>query len=308
MNVKNLIEKYGIEYGNRYRKPHKVKFLEEISKDFNEFGYNVRIMEHDVKKNVGINAYIGDVENSKRIVIANYDTTINSHNKKMKYYPFDSAKSQKSLFKIPRIRALSTVFIVVFILYLVMTNLNLSEKQVNTLWFIMTIVMVLVGYLFMQGMPNKNNANLNTSGVVGLLSLAKNKPRDTAFILVDHAFSNHLGDLMVNDLLKKTLSKKNVILLNGIGSGSQIVLSYKQHNSKFAASISKENESIQLVEVGKEALLNSSLNFYPKAVSISVCKQDGDTFYIDNVMNKDDTQIDENIYNHVIEIVLNYLK
>lgn len=300
---KEHIAKYGLLLGRRKTDSEKELFLSEVSKEFNEYGYNVEIMKRKFKKSVGVNAYIGDVINSKNIIIAGYDTPHNSYSKKMKYYPHNPKKTERGLFFHTRLIALAAVFLTIIMLYIVLNILNLNENQVNIFWLVMTFIMVTIGYFFMQGSANKHNVNLTTSNVLGALEIAKDRPKNTAFILVDNSLTNNLGDRMVDEVLKKNINKKTFIILNAIGGDGEVVITHKQHNSKLAKKIHGDNAQIKVVSLENKDLARHSLNFYSKAVNFSVLEKDKDEFFIRNVMSKYDTKLNEDNFNQVVDAV-----
>lgn len=183
---------------------------------------------------------------------------------------------------------------------------NESVRRIFVL--VITVLMTGMAYIFLKGAPSKVSANLNTSGVLGLLELAKDKPKDTAFILTDRFFVDNLGDVMVREALPKTIDNKKVIYLSAIGSGENTVLAYKEGNLKFAKEIASSNRDLDLFELDEHGLLASPLKFYDNAVMITVADKFNDLYEIANVASDEDVKISEEKFNSVVSLVRNYLK
>ena len=304
MNFKELVLHYGVLSGRRYTSEEKLEFLSNIQKEFNDLGYKTQILKKDLKRFSGLNCYIGDVVNAKNIVIANYDTPLNSFNDNIKYYPYDSVRSEKNINDKAKMRAF--IVIGMFIMFFSMFFFQIKPPYLSILLVSITVIMTLLGYILMRGAPNVMNANLNTSGVLALIDLAKAKPKDSAFILTDREFVDNLGDLMVNEALPNTLAKKNVIHLKAIGRGEHIVVGFSKNNRGLAKRVAN-NTDVKFYELNDNAIKNHSLNYYPKAVSISVCDEFEGDYEVSNVANDKDLDIDESIYSSVVSMVNKFL-
>ena len=106
-------------------------------------------------------------------------------------------------------RALRIIIIFMFIMSFVMFYLKLEQPYLNIILILLTTIMTVIAYYFLKGSPNPTNANLNTSGLLAILELAKLKLDNTAFILTDRECIDNLGDVMVTEALPKTLNNKN---------------------------------------------------------------------------------------------------
>lgn len=307
MSLEENVLKYGVSGGIRYREPEKLYFLNVISKDFQELGYNVQILKKENKRFSGINAYIGDLAKAKHLVIAPYDTTVNSLNTDMKFYPFDNMGTQKGLYEKIRFKALRFFLGVVLLLFLVLNFISVSPKLFQIIAISTLAIATFITYIMLKGRPNPVSANLNTSGVLALLELAKEQPKHTAFILVDREFVDHLGHVMINEALPTTLDDKSIIHLNGIGNGEHIVIASKEEHVKMARNVAA-NHKVKLFALDDYGLSEHALKYYDKAISISVCDEFNGRYEISNVMNDQDVKIDEAQFNKVVSIVSQYLK
>lgn len=308
MTLDELVIKYGVIGGIRYTEPDKINFLNNIGKDFQELGYEVKILRKDYKRFSGINCYIGDVSNAKNLVIANYDTSKDSFNPDYKYLPFNRKLSERELNEKSKERAIKIILLGAVIMFLGTMYIPFNESVRRIFVLVITVLMTGMAYIFLKGAPSKVSANLNTSGVLGLLELAKDKPKDTAFILTDRFFVDNLGDVMVREALPKTIDNKKVIYLSAIGSGENTVLAYKEGNLKFAKEIASSNRDLDLFELDEHGLLASPLKFYDNAVMITVADKFNDLYEIANVASDEDVKISEEKFNSVVSLVRNYLK
>lgn len=306
MDFNELVLHYGVLAGRRYTEEDKLTFLSNIKKEFSKLGYQTQILKKDLKRFSGLNLYIGDVVKANNLVIAHYDTPYNSFDDNIKFYPFDTLKSNKAIADKPKMRALRVIIVGMVLMFIVMFFFKIKQPYTNILLVVSTVVMTLVGYLLMRGAPNVTNANLNTSGVLAILDLAKLKPSDTAFILTDRECIDNLGDVMVNEALPNSIDKKTVIHLKAIGNGEDIVIGFKKSNLNLARKLAK-NSKAKLYELNDKAVANHALNYYPKAVSISVASGFNDNYEINNVANDKDLEIDYNKYKAVVDLVYKFL-
>ncbi len=308
MTFDELVIKYGVIGGIRYSEPDKVNFLNNIGKDFQSLGYEVKILRKDYKRFSGINCYIGDVANAKNLVIANYDTCKDSFNPDYKYLPFNRKLSERELNEKSKERAIKIILLGAVIMFLGTMYIPFNEAVRRIFVLVITVLMTGMAYIFLKGAPSKVSANLNTSGVLALLELAKDKPKDTAFILTDRFFVDNLGDLMVREALPKTIDSKKVIYLSAIGNGEHTVLAYKEGNLKFAKDIAKANRDLDLFALDENGLFNNPLHYYDNAVMITVADKFNDLYEISNVASDEDVKISEDTFNSVVNLVKNYLK
>lgn len=308
MNLDEKVIKYGVVGGIRYNEPDKQNFLNNISEEFAELGYEVKILKKDLKRFSGINCYIGDVVNADHLIIANYDTPMDSLNKNMKYFPFNHKATNRELSEKSKYYAAAVVMTGAVIMFLVTMFLNLSPMVHKIFLLVVTAVMTGIAYLFIKGIPNKANANLNTSGVLGILEIAKSKPKNTAFILTDRAYIDNLGDVMVQEALPKSLDKKKIIYLSAIGRGDHTVISYKENNAMQAKAIARASKNIDLFQLDEVGLEKNPLGFYKNAVMVTVCDSFNDVYEISDVCNENDVRLNEQAFQKVVNMIINYLK
>lgn len=308
MDIEEKTLQYGVFLGRRFKEKEKLVFLARMEEEFKERGYETRALKKDLKRFQGINLYVGDVVNSDNLVIAHYDTPLNAFSKKMKFYPFDIARSEKAQQEQPKIYALSAILIGMVIMFLASYLFKIQGITLNIIWVVTTVLMTLVGYIFLRGFPNPVSANLNTSGVLALLDIASHKPKNTAFVLTDRECVDNFGDVMLNEALPETLAKKNVIHLKAIGNGKNIVIGHTEENTKRAKDFASKGKNVKLFNVNGEQLNKHSLNYYQKALSVSVANKFNDVWEIDNVYNDKDLKIDSKRFKSVVDLVLNNLE
>ncbi|HOP11717.1 MAG TPA: M28 family peptidase [Oscillospiraceae bacterium] len=93
------------------------------------------------------------------------------------------------------------------------------------------IGILLLGYLIL-GMPNRNNYNDNTSGVVALLEIAAKLPpelrREAAFVFFDREEWGTLGSLGFKKRYAKLLANKPVVNFDCVGDGETLAFLLKK--------------------------------------------------------------------------------
>lgn len=308
MDIEQKILEYGVFSGRRYKEEEKLIFLARITEEFNALGYKTQALKKDMKRFQGINLYIGDIQNAKNLVIAHYDTPTNAFSDKMKFYPFDKARTDRSQQEQPRIYALFAIITGIAIMFFASSFLAIQGLLLKIIYVVTSTVMTTVGYIFLRGFPNPVSANLNTSGVLAMLKIAGEKPKDTAFVLTDRECIDNLGDVMINEALPTKLDSINVIHIRAIGNGENVVVGFKPENYSMAKTFSNGDESVKFFKMEEKNLQDHSLNYYKKAISVSVANEFNETWEVDDVYNEKDLKIDYEKFNLVVDLVLKFLK
>ncbi len=160
-------------------------------------------------------------------------------------------------------------------------------------------------FLMMFGPANRHNANDNTSGVVTLLEIAKNMPKDArekvCFVLFDLEEAGLLGSGSYRKKHKKASSKQLVLNLDCVGDGDTIMLfpgMKVRKNAKMLQSLTALEGSF-----GGKTLTVRSKGFsvypsdqgkFPYGVGIAALhKTKGGLLYMGRIHTKKDTVLEQ---------------
>lgn len=303
------LQEYGIKYGyflgKRYKEKDKLHFIEMIAPEFSKLGYKVDVRKKEYKRFSGMNVYIGDVVTAKNLIIAPYDTPPNAMDKNIIYYPFDRLRSERNIASRGKTFAFLSILTVALTIFFLMNSL---QDNMDRLWLaavILTVIGTVVGYLFIRGYANPFNVNLNTSGVIALLALAQEHPKDTAFILTDREFVDNLGNVMIQEALPSTFNDKKIIELKGIGRGDTIVVGYSESSQELAQELAQDKAKI--FELKDQALALHTVSFFAQAVSVSVAKEVNGAWGIEKTCSQEDRELDEIILQEVYDLLNQFL-
>lgn len=292
---KEYILKYAIIASKRFTKKEKIRYLNNIEKDFKSMKYETSILSPVGGKGKSMDLIIGNVKKAKTIIIANFDTPIKSFNL-YKYKPFN-VNFQRNTYFTTVFVTLLLLCVLCFIYTVQFVHLQWFEGIFKASDFVNVAIYLLFIYCICKcskGLPNRKNVNRNSSGVVALLQLAnyfKDKPENNiAFVLTDYGCINHNGDMMIKEYLKG-IDKKNVIMLDSIGKGTTLAVNY----SSSMQNIVKQLPS-RIKKYPCDMKEYSMANLYKNCLIFSRGTVGSKDFYVPNVSTSKDNDIDlENI-------------
>lgn len=159
--------------------------------------------------------------------------------------------------------------------------------------------------LMIFGPANKHTANDNTSGVLALIKLIKEMPKEVrdqcAFVFFDHEEAGLLGSAGLANKYKNELKNTPVINMDCVGDGKNIMFVYGKKTCADMLPLLKELKAYGEYRV---VLKTSSQAFYPsdqmsfkKGIGVAALNHArGLGYYMDKIHTKKDTVCDmENI-------------
>ena len=191
-----IINQLKNEYGIRFRRKQKQKFLEYAQTKFKDMGYMTHLQEKIIiNKRIfeNQNLVIGDIENANVIMCAHYDTPF-----RLMYKIKIVHRSRKSIWSIIKGFIFNSVYLLILILILILI-LSIMLYLLNCLSLINFIpwIAFTVAYLIFMGVPNKKNLNDNTSGVITIFKIANELKElnnsKVAFVLFDNEEMGLIG-------------------------------------------------------------------------------------------------------------------
>lgn len=158
-------------------------------------------------------------------------------------------------------------------------------------------------YLVRNGPANVNNANDNTSGVVTLLEIARtlqpSHGNKVGFILFDLEEKGTKGSAAYRKAHKEATEKQIILNLDCVGDGDHILLMPNQKarkNEKLVARLKYlggwfGNKQILTIDKGF-CRYNSDHKNFPLAVGIGAYQKKKNTYILDKIHTKHDTNLD----------------
>ena len=265
----------------RFHARQKGRFRLALKAGFEEMGYRPRMEIHRcLGKNR--NVIVGDLGKAKVIFTAHYDTpsrmfvpnfiTPRSVLLSVLYqllivvlmlagfYLFLLAGGYAGAFFAALVTSGDTPFLANFVSTLADSGTNEAALTFTTIGGYVAIF--LLGY-WILGVPNRNNYNDNTSGVVTLLEIAAKLPadlhKDAAFVFFDREEWGSLGSLGFKKRYAKLLTNTPVINFDCVGDGETLAFLFKK-------AVSGEiREKLKAADTGERKIVYfpSKTTFYP---------------------------------------------
>ena len=313
MNIDELVLKYATLMPARFKRKQKLLFINEISREYQSLGFEVKAVQ-SVRKGVkAINLLIGDLKNAKTLIVTNYDTPQRNYGRSLDYFPLNgSITFVNSLLAYYTPLLIGSVFSL-FIIIVGMPKVDFTNNFWQSLIIVSSFILAfLFSTLLTFGVGNKFNYNRNSSGVIGSLLIAdklKNR-KDVAYILTDMGCMNKAGDRMVVDALPKTLKDKHVILLDCLGYGARIGIGYRAKAKTKSEELLKyySDDNIFFTELDETDLKYSSANYYEKCTVVSYGKKQNESFVVQNTSSIDDIEINNEAIEKISEGIVRFIK
>ncbi|MEL6718690.1 MAG: M28 family peptidase [Bacteroidota bacterium] len=288
-------------YPKRFRRAEKEAFLEAAEQLFKDWGYKTQRLEKTGKIWTSVNLET-KVKSPEFIILAHYDTPTMLP---PWFEPFIR------IFGHTRPFVLSLILLAFFALLI-----YLPGK-------IFAIIAIVIGLSFLMILlPNPKNYNDNTSGVLGLLSLAE-ELKDIArakcrvkFVLVDNeemvlTGAEHLRDIWEEE--GASFGDARILSLDCIGWGKQPVIirngpSYV--GVELLSIFQEEKPESKLVNMGFMPLNDNYIFRDSGAVLVSYMNKASikNSYYIKNIHSIFDKRIDLNQVKWIVDNILEYMK
>lgn len=304
MTLEELSIKYGVVLGRRYHEQDKLTFLNALSQDFKDLGYESRIAATHVKRIKGINMYVGDLTKADVLIVVPYDTGIDALDDAMIYTPYNPKNTERNLNEASRRKAIVTVAIGLLLMVLIFTFLPLSPMLKFIVQTLVMVCCVSVAYFQLKGRPNVMNVNYRTSGVVTALTLAKAKDERVAFVFTDRTEIDGLGDVMLRQTLPKSLDSKDIIILGTVGGDGEMSAACLDRHHDYALNFVDRKTNIVILDEDTSL----PLAYYERAVYLNRCVKFEDSWEIHNVMNRLDINANDASIEDTVKRIKNYLK
>lgn len=310
----NRIEKYTKTLGTRFSARQKSKFTDELTKDFSEFGYEMKMIEGRKWLNKAKDIFYGNMKTAKTVIVVPYDTPEKKFWHKIFYFPFDGTKTAN---KTMAATFVPIVVVYAFVLGFVFFGSKLVTDPImsSILSVVMFVLLIFLVYFMTHGIRNTKNYNRNSASVIAALEIAEGLSKDerkkVGFLFTDKNKSRFLGAEIAGKEFKEAGKNPNIIYLDCIVNGKTLQLGYKPQNRKFAQEIIKSDpnkKAIDAVKIDENMQFQSAMAHFDKAVVISCGELDDEgRLYVLGTCTGKDKVLDQSNVERIIKMVVNYI-
>lgn len=307
---------YGVFMGKRFKPKQKERFLNVIANEFNQLGYDVRILKGDEKsKTAPSDLVVGDLANASTIYTAYYDTPAKLFWGNVDYYPLNGTRSMKTSLWPTYLPIFGSLLLFAVLFIVLFNNQTWGGKYHAVLLFVVVIIGLFVSSAISRGVANATNLTRNTSGVLTVLEVARKLPEDkrkkVAFLLYDKGTSDHSGMKMISLALSNKVQNHQFIFVDCVATGTHLGIGYKDSNEREAralASAYKGTRETMLIHLDEKKAVYTGAYFVPKAVVVSSGKWvDGD-LAVSHTASKKDVDWDEEEMNEISDMLVSFVK
>ena len=255
------------------------------------------------------NLVLGDPETAKVILSAHYDTCA-----RLPFPNFITPK--KPLLSI----AYSILIVLPPIALVVLVNILAGffiHNPIVTYWLSLCVYFLFI-LLLLAGPANQHTANDNTSGVITLLELYHQLPKEQAekvcFVFFDNEEQGLLGSGYFRRKYKKTVQDKLLINFDCVSDGDHFLLGItKKANRKYhvplARSFTSTEDKKVMLENLKKVYYPSDQAGFPVAIAVAALKhKKGIGYYMDRIHTKRDTNFDESNITYLTQRTIQFIE
>lgn len=227
MKTKELYMRYGVMLRKRKRWKQKLNFLSILKNEFEQMGYQAKIMEKKYKSKKSLSLYVNNIENKKIIFATSYDNPIISP---IKRRPFnDKNRKMRNLIGGLIPFSLILVFSLILIKWFNIQFWSINPYSLKSLIsYLVLIVNLIILSRYKQGIP-KNEMLFNTSSIVETIKFAKDNP-EYGYVFTDYGEEDLFGYLCLRDYLVNQNYK--LVFIDTIGNNSNDILVLKTKDIK----------------------------------------------------------------------------
>jgi len=268
-SIKTLLEQYQV------RKTYKQKqaFITFMRSHAREHGY--KLEEHHYKKGRGKNLMVGNPETAEIFVTAHYDTPPNA------LVPIVTVVGRIPMYILSQFLIFLPILALFRVLQLLITAIfgDIGMLAAPTFFFgvdfFILIMLVLWCFQMMMGIPNRNNANDNTSGVSVLLSLLEDlslgQRNKICFVFFDEEEKGLEGSKAFRKAYFEEVRYKPLINFDCVGYGKHLMFIAKKEfrESEFSQLLTEAAEGRALVTESKRYVYASDQFIFKNSVGVA---------------------------------------
>lgn len=278
-------------YQERMRTTSKEAFRDYLFTKATNLGLEVAILpDSKLAKNV----VVGNINEASVVIGAHYDTPPRMASWMMNHF------------------VLFNIFLNVLIWVLLPIIIIFTPLEVAFIAYVVFMVLLMAYMLGFFSIPNRNNYNDNTSGVLSVLSLMHEiKSRRVAFVFFDNEEKGLIGSLLLSRFLKK--QRKRYIILDCVGVGNTFAF-YHYKDKRLAEELQSSFVNLDHPQFNHEVkkggyfATSDHMSFmYQSNVGIMAMQRENGRLVIHNIHCEQDCYLDYENINHVCQGIKKYL-
>lgn len=224
METKELMMRYGLVAGTRFRRSQKLAFLLGITRDFENLGYRTEAKETEDGKHPNVNLYIGELKRANMVVETYYDTPPGSFG--LLSYRYFNLKNRKRAAGLSVALPMSILLVAGAVYFAAQREpWFLPTGGIRAAGLLHMLVMLLLLrslYVFRQGYGARNSLVRNTSSVIALYRFAERKKHEgTALVLTDNGCRANTGARILKEQCR---AGQRVVHLDSVGAPGTLYL------------------------------------------------------------------------------------
>ena len=293
---RKIIANYMIRKSNK----QKTRFIDFLKNEFSDCNYNITVEKYDNKDN-NRNIILGDIKKAKYIYTAHYDTCAT-----LGFLP--NFICPKNIFLFLLFQTLIGIILVaptIVLAFLVQYLLKPYGETIALIGYEVTLLGLLFSTILIMfyGVPNKNNYNDNTSGVITLIEMIKQMPSElkeqTCFVFFDNEEKGLLGSkAFFKKHLFDGIEKKLLVNFDCVSEGDNLLFIHKNADEAIIKHINNYQEKaankLLITSSYKKAIFPSDHKKFPNYIGVGAFnKKKGIGLYLGRIHTKRDIIFDE---------------
>ena len=290
---------FAVVFGIRHSNKNKNNFLLMLNRRMKIAGYSDPFYNKEYKKDGRLPpdfVVYGNPKKAKAVFVSSFDTCSKILLPNYLYYPLNEEKNSR----IERLNAIVELVLVALcagacVLLLLIIGIDFSFKSIATFYSIAPVLVSgFIIFKITQGLPNPTNYNRNSAALIVMYSIALelSKKSQAAFVFCNKSCSSPEGFMRFSLKCSEEIKRK-IVLLNCIGSGSQLVLAYKEGGHDRAESILRCNNGLEIdnsamVEKEKE---NSIFTAFPESLVFFCADKINEEYAVLNTRTNKDREL-----------------
>ncbi len=300
--MRDKIEEVGIHFSKRRSNRDKYRFMNRLVSCLKEAGCRMDMMEAGDKHSQSHHLVTGDLNKSRRVFLAAYDTGSKMLVPGYRYTPLDSRRNFREEMKNIAAYSLLTLIIAVLAVYLTRMFWG-GSMAVRALIVMIDIIAVLLVFRWMKKPDNKVNMNRN-SGAVAVLYSSAEKSKDGCFLFVDNGVVSNQGFYEVSERLKS----QDAVVLDSVAGDGDLFLACKEQNKKKAEEITKAFACrIRVWPLSEEEYKNTPLEGFQNGYILTAGEEKNGKIYVRHARTSADMDLNvkrmEQIRDGILKLV-----
>ena len=304
--MKDLMMLYGVTLGKRYLKREKDIFVEALAVYFSKLNYSVGVQGKQSPFSALNDIVIGEIKSAKKIIVAAYDTPSRVLVPNYLYYPFNMKRNMRYENLNLLIKLFASCLLAVSAFF-ILRGFVQYELWLKTVAILVSLLLVLITYFCLKEKGNIVNFNRNSASIAVICAAAREyKNKDVAFVLLDQCVNSYEGFKLLLEHIDA--ESKEILMLEALASGEELVLVNKGKTSVLSMMKNKEDLSIYEKAYDASSGGDNFMSLFPNILYFGSGSNKNKQFVIKNTRSRKDCEVDMARLETIGRVVLSYMK